>query len=65
MPLLTGMLADASGSLGLALALPAVCYLVIAMFGLYARRPCCEDSGFRASASLPARHLATTAEPGA
>ena len=38
-PLLTGMLADASGSLGLALALPAACYAVIAMFGLYARRP--------------------------
>ena len=38
-PLLTGMLADASGSLGLALALPAACYVVIAMFGLYARRP--------------------------
>jgi MFS transporter, FHS family, L-fucose permease len=38
-PLLTGMLADASGSLGMALALPTACYAVIAMFRLYARRP--------------------------
>lgn len=38
-PLLTGMLADASGSLALALALPAACYAVIAAFGWYARRP--------------------------
>jgi len=38
-PLLTGMIADASGNLAVAMALPAVCYLVIAGFGLYARRP--------------------------
>jgi MFS transporter, FHS family, L-fucose permease len=38
-PLLTGMLADASGSLALAMAIPAACYAVIAGFGLYARRP--------------------------
>ncbi len=38
-PLLTGMLADATGSLRLALILPAACYAVIAAFGWYARRP--------------------------
>lgn len=38
-PALYGLLADISGSLALALALPAVCYAVIAGFGLYARRP--------------------------
>ena len=38
-PLLTGMLADASGSLGIALLLPAACYAVIAYFGFFARRP--------------------------
>ena len=38
-PLLTGMLADATGRLSLALALPAACYAVIAAFGWYARRP--------------------------
>ncbi len=38
-PLLTGMIADASGSLATALILPALCYAVIAGFGLYARRP--------------------------
>jgi len=38
-PLLTGMLADASGSLAFALALPAICYAIIAGFGLYARKP--------------------------
>ena len=38
-PLLTGMLADLSGSLGIALLLPAACYAVIAYFGIYARRP--------------------------
>ncbi len=38
-PLLTGMLADASGSLATALILPAVCYAIIAGFGFYARRP--------------------------
>jgi FHS family L-fucose permease-like MFS transporter len=38
-PLLTGVIADATGSLGLALLLPALCYAVIAGFGWYARRP--------------------------
>ncbi len=38
-PLLTGMLADASGSLAIALILPAVCYAIIAGFGIFARRP--------------------------
>lgn len=38
-PLLTGALADLSGSLSIALALPAVCYAAIAAFGWYARRP--------------------------
>ncbi len=38
-PLLTGMLADASGSLAFALVLPAACYAIIAGFGIFARRP--------------------------
>jgi FHS family L-fucose permease-like MFS transporter len=38
-PPLTGHLADVTGSLSLALALPALCYAVIALFGVYARRP--------------------------
>lgn len=38
-PPLTGRLADVSGSLGFALLLPALCYLVIAAYGVYARRP--------------------------
>jgi FHS family L-fucose permease-like MFS transporter len=38
-PLLTGMIADATGSLGTAFILPAVCYAVIAAFGWYARKP--------------------------
>jgi MFS transporter, FHS family, L-fucose permease len=38
-PPLTGRLADMTGSLGLALLLPAACYLLIAGFGLYARKP--------------------------
>ena len=38
-PPLTGMLADVSGSLRLALALPAICYALIGAYGLYARRP--------------------------
>jgi FHS family L-fucose permease-like MFS transporter len=39
LPLATGALADASGSLALALAIPAVCYAIIAAYGVYARRP--------------------------
>ncbi|HWU04271.1 MAG TPA: glucose/galactose MFS transporter, partial [Novosphingobium sp.] len=38
-PPLTGKLADVSGSLALSLVVPAVCYVIIAGFGLYARRP--------------------------
>jgi len=38
-PLLTGVLADISGSLGMSLLLPAACYAVIAGYGIYARRP--------------------------
>ena len=39
-PVLTGLLADATGgNLAVAMILPALCYLVIAGFGLYARRP--------------------------
>jgi MFS transporter, FHS family, L-fucose permease len=37
-PPLTGLAADALGSLRLALIIPALCYLVIAAFGLYAAR---------------------------
>ena len=38
-PLATGALADATGSLGTAMLLPALCYAVILAYGLYARRP--------------------------
>ena len=38
-PLLTGVMADATGSLTASLALPALCYTLIAGFGLFARRP--------------------------
>ena len=38
-PLATGAIADLTGSLGTALLLPALCYAVIAAFGIYARRP--------------------------
>lgn len=37
-PPLTGKLADVTHSIQLALALPAICYAIIAGFGLYARR---------------------------
>lgn len=36
-PLATGALADATGNLGLALLLPAMCYAVIGGYGYYAR----------------------------
>jgi FHS family L-fucose permease-like MFS transporter len=39
LPLATGAIADATGSLALALLLPAACYAIIAAFGIYARRP--------------------------
>jgi MFS transporter, FHS family, L-fucose permease len=38
-PLLTGILADATSSLAIAFILPMVCYGIIAAFGLFARRP--------------------------
>jgi MFS transporter, FHS family, L-fucose permease len=38
-PLLTGVVADATGSLAAALILPAICYAIIAGFGIFARRP--------------------------
>ena len=38
-PLLTGIIADATSSLAIAFTLPMSCYAVIAGFGLYARRP--------------------------
>jgi FHS family L-fucose permease-like MFS transporter len=38
-PPLTGKIADISHSLQFSLALPAICYLIIAGFGLFARRP--------------------------
>jgi MFS transporter, FHS family, L-fucose permease len=38
-PLLTGVIADATASLAIALVLPMLCYAIIAGFGFYARRP--------------------------
>ncbi len=38
-PLATGALADMSGSLAVAMTLPALCYAVILFYGLYTRRP--------------------------
>jgi FHS family L-fucose permease-like MFS transporter len=38
-PVMTGFLADRSGSLHFAMVLPAICYAIIAAFGVYARRP--------------------------
>ena len=38
-PLLTGVIADATGSLAVSLAIPALCYAVIAGFGFFARSP--------------------------
>jgi MFS transporter, FHS family, L-fucose permease len=38
-PLLTGILADATSSLAIAFILPMVCYGIIAAFGLFARQP--------------------------
>ena len=38
-PLLFGVIADTTGSLAVALALPAICYAIIAGFGVFARRP--------------------------
>lgn len=38
-PLITGMIADATGSLAIAFILPAICYAIIAGFGLFAKNP--------------------------
>jgi FHS family L-fucose permease-like MFS transporter len=38
-PLLTGVIADTSGSLAIALLVPAICYAIIARFGWFARNP--------------------------
>jgi MFS transporter, FHS family, L-fucose permease len=38
-PLLTGVIADATGSLTASLVLPALCYAIIAGFGWYAKQP--------------------------
>lgn len=38
-PLLTGVIADATSSLAIAFMLPMACYAVIASFGFYARKP--------------------------
>jgi MFS transporter, FHS family, L-fucose permease len=38
-PLLTGVIADLTGSLASAFILPMICYAVIAAFGVYAREP--------------------------
>ena len=41
--MITGMIADITGSLGMSFILPAICYAVIAGFGWYARRPAAGD----------------------
>ncbi len=38
-PLLTGIIADLTGSLAIAFTLPMLCYAIIAAFGIYARKP--------------------------
>jgi len=38
-PYFTGVLADSSGSLHFALLLPAICYVLILAYGVYARKP--------------------------
>jgi FHS family L-fucose permease-like MFS transporter len=38
-PLITGVIADATGSLAYALILPALCYAIIAGFGIFAKKP--------------------------
>lgn len=45
-PLLTGVIADASGSLATALILPAICYAIIAGFGVFARQPATDATEF-------------------
>jgi MFS transporter, FHS family, L-fucose permease len=43
-PLVTGMIADVTHSLATAMLLPAICYAIIAGFGIYARRPAADIS---------------------
>ena len=43
-PLLTGGIADLTGSLAVSLTLPAVCYAIIAGYGVFARHPAAKDS---------------------
>ncbi len=43
-PLLFGVVADLTGSLALALAIPAICYAIIAGYGMFARRPAPDPS---------------------
>ena len=38
-PLLTGVIADSTGSLSVSLILPAICYAIIAGYGWFAKRP--------------------------
>lgn len=38
-PLLAGLVADATGNIGAAFLVPALCYLVIAGFGIFTRKP--------------------------
>jgi MFS transporter, FHS family, L-fucose permease len=45
-PLVTGIIADTTGSLGTAFLIPALCYAIIAAFGLYARRPAIDEATF-------------------
>jgi hypothetical protein len=54
--------ADATGSLAMAMTLPALCYAVILAYGLYARRPATPDE----TAALRATELTEgTASPAA
>ncbi len=51
-PWLSGVAADAWGGLRIALIVPAACYCVILLFGLYARRPLLTDDPQPAGAGL-------------
>jgi FHS family L-fucose permease-like MFS transporter len=48
-PLLTGAIADVTESLTTALVLPALCYAIIAAYGVYARRPAAETVAEKAA----------------
>lgn len=45
-PLITGVIADSTGSLGTALLLPAACYAIICGFGIFARQPARDETTF-------------------